>query len=124
VDTDNTPLDPDDETWDAEAQAEGNNSTELLAFLSKQKGCTNVLSMSKHKNAKGIKFMSKPNTIPAPPSMDEEIVVNSKWYHQVHAHCILYSVSSHKSHKPGLLIDRGANGGIAGNDIHFIEKSD
>jgi len=68
--------------------------------------------------------MSKPNASPAPPSKDEEIVVNGKQYHQVHAHCILYSVSSHKSCKPGLLVDRGSNGGIAGNDICIIEKSD
>jgi len=127
--TDNTPLDPDDDHGDAEAHAEEGNSTELLAFLSKQKGSTfpghlaNVLSTSKTKNAKGIKFMSKPHES-APPSADEEIVVNGKWYYQVHTHCILYSVSSHKSHKPGSLVDRGSNGGIAGNDVCIIEKSD
>jgi len=130
VDTDNTPPDPDDDHGAAEAHAEEDNSTELLAFLSKQKGSTfpghlaNVLSTSKTKNAKGVKFMSKPNASHAPPPKDEEIVVNGKQYHQVHAHCILYSVSSHKSHKTGSLVDRGSNDGIAGNDVHIIEKSD
>jgi len=115
---------------DAEAQAEEDNSTEFLAFLSKQKGSThpghlaNVLSTSKTKNAKGIKFMSKPNAGPPPPPKDEEIVVSGKQYCQVHTHCILYSVSSHKSCKPGLLVDRGANGGIACDDICIIEISD
>jgi len=84
VDTDSTLLDPDDDHGDAEAQAEEDNSTELLAFLSKQKGSTypshltNVLSMSKAKNGRGVKFMSKPNASPAPPSKDEEIVINGK----------------------------------------------
>jgi len=67
--------------------------------------------------------MSKPSADPSPPK-DEEIVVNGKQYCQVHVHCILYSVSSHKSCKPGLLVDRGANGGIAGDDVCIIEKSD
>jgi len=56
ADTANTLLpDPDDDYGDAEAQAEEDNSTELLAFLSKQKGSThpghleNVLSTSKTK---------------------------------------------------------------------------
>jgi len=128
-DNDNTPLDPDDNHGDAETQAEEDNSTKLLAYLSKQKGPThpghlaNVLSTSKTKHEKGAKFMSKPNADPLPPK-DEEIVVNGKRYHQIHAHCILYSVSSHKFHKAGSLVDRGANGGIAGDDVCIIEKSD
>ena len=67
--------------------------------------------------------MSKPTADPPPPK-DEEIVVNGKRYCQVHAHCIFYSVSSHKSQRVGSLVDRGANGGIAGDDVHIIEKSD
>jgi len=35
-----------------------------------------------------------------------------------------YSVSSHKSCKPGSLVDRRAHGGIAGDDVCIIEKSD
>jgi len=33
-------------------------------------------------------------------------------------------VSVHKSCKIGSLVDRGANGGIAGDDVRIIEKSD
>jgi len=68
--------------------------------------------------------MNKPNAGSPPPPKDEGIVINGKRYHQVYTHCVLYSTSSHKSHKPGSLVDRGANGGIAGNDICIIEKSD
>ena len=65
--------------------------------------------------------MTKPN---ASSPKDDEIVINGKKYHQVQVHHIYYSVSSHKSWRVGLLVDRGANGGIAGDDIHIIEKSD
>ena len=68
--------------------------------------------------------MSKPDAGPSPPPKDDEIVVNGKQYCQVQAHCIFYSVSSHKSQKAGSLVDRGANGGIAGDDIRIIEKLD
>ncbi len=126
-DIDNTPPNPDDDHGDAEVDED--NSAALLAFLSKQQGSThpghlaNVLSTSKTKNAKGAKFMSKP-TVDPPPPKDDEIVVNGKRYQQVHAHHIFYSVSSHKSQRVGSLVDRGANGGIASDDVHIIEKSD
>ncbi len=60
----------------------------------------------------------------ANPSKDDEIVINGKKYREVQSHRIYYSVSSHKSQKVGSLIDRGANGGIAGDDARIIEKSD
>ncbi len=129
-DTDSTPPDPDDDHGDAGAQVDEDTSTALLAFLNKQQGSThpghlaNVLSTSMTKNAKGAKFMRKPDAGPTPPPKDNETVVNGKRYHQIHVHHILYSVSSHKSQRVGSLVDRGANGGIAGDDIHIIEKSD
>jgi len=77
--------DPDDDHGDAEAQVDEDTSTALLAFLSKQQGSThpghlaNILStFSKTKNAKGAKFMSKPNADPPSPPTDDEIVVNGK----------------------------------------------
>jgi len=94
-DTDNTPSDPDDDHGDVEAQVDEDTSTALLAFLSKQQGSThpgnlaNVMSTSKTKNAKGAKFMSKPNADPPPLSKDNEIVVNGKRYHQVQVNHIL-----------------------------------
>ncbi len=65
--------------------------------------------------------MAKSN---ASPSKDDEIVINGKKYCQVQSHCIYYSVSSHKSCRIGSLVDRGANGGIAGDNVCIIEKSD
>jgi len=60
----------------------------------------------------------------ASPSEDDKIVINGKKYRQVQSHPIHYSVSSHKSKRVGLLVDRGANGSIAGDDVCIIEKSD
>jgi len=71
---------------DAGAQVDEDNSTELLAFLTKQQGSThpghlaNVLSTAKTKHEKGAKFMNKLNTGPSPPPKDDEIVVNGKRY--------------------------------------------
>ena len=41
---------------------------------------------------------------------------------EVNVHCT-YSVSAHKSEYHGSLVDRGANGGIAGSDVCIIEKT-
>ncbi len=128
-DNNNTPLDPDNDHVGDDPQNES-NSTELLAFLTKQQGYThpghlaNGLSTSKTKNAKGTKFMGTPTAGLLPPCKDEEIVINGRRYQQVQMHHILYSVFSHKSHKAGSLVDRGTNGGIVGDDVCIIEKSD
>ena len=128
-DFDNTPPDPDDDHGNADAQVD-DDSTELLAFLTRQQGTShpghlaNVLSTSKPKSAKAVKFAAKPPPGPPTAPKAEEIVVNGKKYRQIQKHQILYSVSSHKSQKAGSLVDRGANGGIAGEDVRIIEKSD
>ncbi len=121
------PPDPNKDQADPECHLDENTSTALLAFLSKQKSTdhpghlANILFTSKSKNAKGARFMAKSD---ASPSKDDEIVINGKKYCQVQSHCIYYSVSSHKSSRVGSLIDRGANGGIADDDVHIIKKSD
>ncbi len=119
--------DPNEDQADARPQLDEDTSTALLAFLGKQKSTArsghlaNVWSTSKSKNAKGARFMT---TSDASPSKDDEIVINGLKYHQVQSHCIYYSVSLHKLHRVGSLVDRGANGGIAGDDVCIIEKSD
>ncbi len=121
------PPDPNEDLVDADPQLDEDTSTALLAFLSKQKSTVhpghlaNVLSTSKSKNAKGARFMPKSDT---DSTKSKEIMINGKKYRQVQSHRIYYSISSHKSRCIGSLVDRGANGGIAGNDVHIIEKSD
>ncbi len=62
VDTDNTPPDPNDDHGDADAQAEEDNSTELLTFLSKQQGSTHPVTwqMSETKSAKSKSSLASP----------------------------------------------------------------
>ena len=121
------PPDPDEDQADPAPQLDEDTSTALLAFLSKQKSAAhpghlaNVLSTSKNKNAKGARFIPKSDTN---STKDDEIVINGKKYRQVQSHRIHYSVSAHKSKRMGSLVDRGANGGIAGDDVCIIEKSD
>ena len=125
-DSNEIPPAPDEDQADSVPQLDEDTSTALLAFLSKQKSAhpghlTNILSTSKSKNAKGARFMTKSDVN---PSKDDEIVINGKRYCQVQSHHIYYSVSSHKLRRVGSLIDRGANSGIAGDDVRIIEKSD
>ena len=42
--------------------------------------------------------------------------------HQANMH-LTYSVGKHRADKPGALIDRGANGGVAGADVCVIEMT-
>jgi hypothetical protein len=64
------------------------------------------------------------NTTPLPPG-DIRRVISKNSKHSVHNTCIEYKVSYHKEHhgiSPSL-IDRGANGGVAGSDVRVIFKT-
>jgi hypothetical protein len=64
------------------------------------------------------------NTTPLPPG-DIQRVKSKNSKRSVHNTCIEYKVSYHKEHhgiSPSL-IDRGANGGVAGSDVHVIFKT-
>jgi hypothetical protein len=65
---------------------------------------------------------SNPNPLP-PGDISRAMSKNSK--RSVHTACIEYKVSYHKEHhgiSPSL-VDRGANGGVAGNDVRVIFKT-
>jgi hypothetical protein len=65
---------------------------------------------------------SSPSTLP-PGDICRVMSKNSK--RSVHTACIEYKVSYHKEHhgiSPSL-VDRGANGGVAGNDVRVIFKT-
>ena len=50
-----------------------------------------------------------------------EITLDGKTYCQINVHRI-YNVSKHCTTSHESLVDRGANGGIAGNDVRIISK--
>ena len=61
-------------------------------------------------------------TAPPSPHNSSEITLNGKRYRQVDVH-LTYNVSNHLHTSRGeTLVDRGANGGIAGQDVRVIEK--
>lgn len=49
-------------------------------------------------------------------------MVDAKCYHAVNVACIYTISSTHHTMAPGSLIDHGANGGIAGDDVCIIEQ--
>ena len=59
---------------------------------------------------------SKPNQS---TKQQEEININGVKYRKVNKH-VIYTVSEHKQDNNASLVDRGANGGIAGNDVRLI----
>jgi hypothetical protein len=64
------------------------------------------------------------NPTPLPPG-DIRRVMSKNSKRSVHTACIEYKVSYHKEHhgiSPSL-VDRGANGGVAGNDVCVIFKT-
>jgi len=108
----------------------GNDTrSELLVFLSKQQASNhpghlvNILSTSTSKSSQGGKYLPRTHAQMPPPAKDNEIVVNGKKYWQVNTHTINCSVSIHKSSQVGSLVNHGANSGIAGGDVHVIEKT-
>ena len=66
--------------------------------------------------------MANNSTKPKPP---QEVNLNGTVYRQVNVARTLYSISScHAVGRKGSLIDQGANGGIAGEDVRIIGKTD
>ena len=59
---------------------------------------------------------------PPPPNSDE-ITINGKRYRCISMHeRFSYSISNHSASRHGSLVDRGANGGLAGSDVRIISK--
>jgi hypothetical protein len=63
-------------------------------------------------------------TLSKPSKTDvEEITINGKQYRFVHMARTIYSTPAHRSIRRGALVDRGANGGIAGDDVRGINRT-
>ncbi|CAJ1950921.1 unnamed protein product [Cylindrotheca closterium] len=63
---------------------------------------------------------------PPPPQQEvkqHELTLNGITYRSVNNHTIIYSIQKVNTRKHLALIDRGANGGIAGDDARIIHKS-
>ena len=54
----------------------------------------------------------------------QRMMINGVEYHQVNNHHITYNISVANRLKKASLVDGGANGGVAGDDVRVIETSD
>ena len=49
------------------------------------------------------------------------VTIDDKTYRHIDIHeCIQYNISAHKASPQGSLVDRGANGDLAGSDVRVI----
>jgi hypothetical protein len=90
----------------------GENNITLLAHMTKRAplppgDITRILSSS----------MAKKDQNSSTSGTANEITVNGKKYREANIHNVVYQASSHRSVRRGALVDRGANGGIAGEDV-------
>ena len=65
----------------------------------------------------------KPKPKPVPKTNVNEITIDGKIYRSVNTTKVVYKTLAHRSFRTGALVDRGANGGIAGEDVRIIEKT-
>ena len=54
---------------------------------------------------------------------DNDIKIHGETYRKVNMAQVIYSVSNHRSSKTASLVDRGANGGIAGDDVRIMSRT-
>jgi hypothetical protein len=57
------------------------------------------------------------------PSSTNDLNINGKVYRQINMANTVYVASDHRTVRRGALVDRGANGGIAGDDVCIISDS-
>jgi hypothetical protein len=123
---DNDPALPPDDTTVSHDPTLTDSDHVLLANATKQKRTWTQPRGSDLPPPDIRKVLSTENTRKEPQSDHQtakEIVVHGTRYRAVNAACI-YSVSStHRTTVSGSLIDRGTNGGIAGDDVRILETT-
>ena len=101
-----------------EADKDADNQKQVSAHAASQKS----LPPGNIKRLLSPASNKKPNS---KPSEDFEISINGIKYCQVNFVNIQYTVTTSQTQtKRGALVDRGANGGIAGSDVRLIAKTD
>ena len=135
VDADQEP--PDAQTDDQRMDQDGaNDSTALLAHITGQRPLPanheiRTLLASAHRSRSANNHAQPPHARKPPPQADNNnnkkhtVVIDGKRYIQADVHRLRYKVASHEKAdvKIASLIDRGANGGLAGEDVRLIETT-
>ena len=113
---------PTDETTDGKDNAQ--DPTALLAHITQRKSLPHDHGLraflAQTHSGKPTKPTERFKT-DENPKPKESMVINGKRYVQANMHTIAYQVATAKAQgKHGSLIDRGANGGLAGSDVRLI----
>ena len=110
--TPDDPGDPQEVTSNRDDQA-SNNDNELLAHVTKRKPLP----------PGNLKRLLSPTASKKPPEK-REVNLNGILYREANMAHVQYTISTSQAHPArGALIDRGANGGIAGDDVRVIATS-
>jgi hypothetical protein len=101
-------------------------STDLIAMVTKRQPSKTTKARSDAPPSDIRKLLSSDNKrqpSKSPSPVDQEIHVNGHTYRLINFN-IIYNIStlSHTT-SPGSLVDRGANGGVAGDDVRVIETT-
>ena len=100
-------------TQDGEHTTSPTESPDLVAFLSNQSSSPGDL---RH-------VLSTPSTKEKKIPQSDEITIDGKRYRSINVNeRILYRVSRNHASSHDSLVDRGANGGLAGSDVRIICK--
>ena len=119
-----------DESFDSnpdvvDTTSPSNENANLLAYATKQSLPPGDLRRVLSTNS----TLKQPPALPKPPSKSSTpsvthantITINGKTYQQINIHeRFKYNVSAAKSSSHGSLVDRGANGGLAGSDVRIV----
>jgi hypothetical protein len=93
----------------------------LLAMVTKQSNRARAKPNSHPADVRSV--LSQPIKAAKAQVTDEQILINGHTYvRQVQSHEVRYTMSHASRRNQGSLIDRGANGGIAGSDTRVIER--
>jgi hypothetical protein len=122
-----------DDSPDAQSASSGTPANDATPAASEDTPTTLLANATKHQNvspADLCRVLSSTmtrypatGTTPKKSNDADLIVVSSKKYRSVNATDVRYSISAHRSSKSGALVDRGANGGDAGDDVRIIFKT-
>ena len=77
-------------------------------------------------NAMRLIAASRTSTTPSQrnPASNDSITINGKQFRQVNINKVIYSVSAHRTAQNQSLVDHGANGGVAGEDVRVFQYTE
>jgi hypothetical protein len=108
----------------------GEESNLFLAHITKQRATTsphnirNILTLA-HKRSETNNHFQGNMQGKSDGKPKSSVFIDGKWYVQADNHRLHYNIATHENRitRISSLVDRGANGGLAGEDVRIIEQS-